>query len=646
MKNLVFLLLFVLVTIPGLRAEKIKFKAITKKELNVDKCDFYPEAKAVILEKKGEIDFDLATTKGLVYRYSEGVRIKILDDQMKDAGNVKVRLYSPDNNVSGEREKITYLSGWTYNLENGTIEKTKLEKSNIYTNRLNKYWVEMSFVLPNVKKGSVIEYSYMKESSYFENLEPWAFQSDLPTCHNELTYTIPEYFNFQSRMMGNMYSVQREEKWVSDIVGELNFRSKRTNMKVKNLPPVEEEPFVSNACDLPLRVEFQLVTVDLPGQPIWHIAGTYAQLNKKIVETDFWRVATRGNFPKEISGAVVGMNDLEKANYLFEWIKGAIAWDGMYGISPSKGLREALRSKSGSVGDINLALNALFRENGLEAYPVILSTRGNGILHPIYPNFNDFNYVVSVVKIGKEHYLCDATANVPLGLLPPRCLNGSGWMISDNGGMMLPLKGMGADVSTAVTTMRIVDGKLEVDIALMDKEYSALRVLDNYVKKGADKFQEALQARYVDWEFSDFNFKPERNGIRQNFKLRKNCDGTDMIYIQPFLYGLASEPLFKRDSRVAIVDFPYGSQQNISTAIEIPEGYEVEQLPEDVAYLLSNKGALFTFKALEGNGGITLLVTFTMKKLTYTPQEYPELKDFFDRFAELSKMVVVLKKKV
>ncbi len=83
--------------------------------------------------------------------------------------------------------------------------------------------------------------------------------------------------------------------------------------------------------------------------------------------------------------------------------------------------------------------------------------------------------------------------------------------------MMLPLKGMGADVSTAVTTMRIVDGKLEVDIALMDKEYSALRVLDNYVKKGADKFQEALQARYVDWEFSDFNFKPERNGIKTKF---------------------------------------------------------------------------------------------------------------------------------
>ncbi len=161
MKNLVFLLLFVLVTISGLRAEKIKFKAITKKELNVDKCDFYPEAKAVIVEKKGEIDFDFATTKGLVYRYSEGVRIKILDDQMKDAGNVKIRLYSPDNNLSGEREKITYLSGWTYNLENGTIEKIKLEKSNIYTNRLNKYWVEMSFVLPNVKKGSVVEYSYI-----------------------------------------------------------------------------------------------------------------------------------------------------------------------------------------------------------------------------------------------------------------------------------------------------------------------------------------------------------------------------------------------------------------------------------------------------------------------------------------------------
>lgn len=645
MKNLVFLLLFIFVANPGVQAEKIKFKTITKKELNVDKCDFYPEAKAVVLEKKGEIDFDLTVSKGLVYRYSEGVRIKILDDQKKDAGNVKVRLYSPEGNMVEEREKITYLSGWTYNLENGIIEKTKLEKSNVYTNRLNKYWIEMSFVLPNVKKGSVVEYSYMKESSYFENLQAWRFQDDIPTCSNELTYTIPEYFNFQSRMMGNIYKVQREEKWVSDVVGELTFRSKRTVMKVKNLPPVENEPFVSNACDLPLRVEFQLVTVDIPGQPIWRIAGTYAQFNKKIVEGEFWKVATRGNFPKEIFSAVAEMNDREKADYLFEWIKGAIAWDGMYGIFPSKGLREALRSKAGSVGDVNLALNALFRENGLEAYPVILSTRGNGVLHPVYPNFNDFNYVVSVLKIGDEHYLCDATENVPLGLLPPRCLNGSGWMISESGGRMLPLKGMGADVSTAIVNMRVAGGELEVDIALQDKEYSALQVMDKYIREGPDKFQESLQARYVDWAFSDFDFKPEKSGVKQHFKLKKNCVG-DMIYIQPFLYGIASEPLFKRDSRVSVVDFPYGMQHNFSTSIEIPEGYEVEQLPEEIVYLLSNKGALFTFKALNGNGGITLLVTFTMKKLTYAPLEYPELKDFFDRYAELSKMVVVLKKKV
>ena len=67
MKNLVSLLLFVLVTISGLRAEKIKFKAITKKELNVDKCDFYPEAKAVILEKKGEIDFVATKPEKKIY---------------------------------------------------------------------------------------------------------------------------------------------------------------------------------------------------------------------------------------------------------------------------------------------------------------------------------------------------------------------------------------------------------------------------------------------------------------------------------------------------------------------------------------------------------------------------------------------------
>lgn len=645
MKRSVLIILFFLFVFSGVEAEKIKFKPITKKELNVDKCDFYPEAKAVILTKVGEIDFQMDNSR-LFYRYSEGVRIKVLDDDKKDVANVKITLYSPENNVSGPREKVSYLSGFTYNLENGNIVKTKLEKSNIYTNRLNEYWVEMSFVLPNVKKGSVVEYSFMKESSYFTNLESWIFQADIPTCYNELTYTIPEYFFFQTRMLGNMHKVEHKDSWVSDLIGDGTHRSRRTNLIVKDIPPVENEPFVSNPCDLPLRMEFQLVNIDIPGQVIQQIAGSYAQLNKKLLENEYFgKAANRGNFPKELSEKVAGMGDLEKADYLFEWMKSTVAWNRKFGFMQSKTWRECLRDKEGGVADINLALTSLFRAHGLEANPLILSTRGNGTVHPTYPSFDDFDYVVSVVRIGDELYCADATARVPFGLLPPRCLNGDGWLVSASGGNMMPLKGHGGNVCAVYSTFQVKDGKIEVEVQAQDKEYAALGVSEKYLEEGGEKFEDKLRDRYSEWSFSDFSYDADRNQVNQRFKLERPCGSADVLYIQPFLYGLASEPLFKRDTRSAVVDFPFPSRETISVTILVPEGYEPEPLPEEFAFLLNSKGALFTFQALEGIGRITLSVSFVMKKLMYTPQEYPELKTFFDEYAKLAKTMIVLKKK-
>lgn len=199
---------------------------------------------------------------------------------------------------------------------------------------------------------------------------------------------------------------------------------------------------MSNPCDLPLRMEFQLVNIDIPGQVIQQIAGSYAQLNKKLLENEYFgKAANRSNFPKELSEKVAGMGDLEKADYLFEWMKSTVAWNRKYGFMQSKTWRECLRDKEGGVADINLALTSLFRAHGLEADPLILSTRGNGTVHPTYPSFEDFDYVVSVVRIGDELYYADATARVPFGLLPPRCLNGDGWLVSASGGNMMPLKG-------------------------------------------------------------------------------------------------------------------------------------------------------------------------------------------------------------
>ena len=74
----------------------------------------------------------------------------------------------------------------------------------------------------------------------------------------------------------------------------------------------------------------------------------------------------------------------------------------------------------------------MLKEAGLEANPVILSTRNNGYVGSItFPNISKFDYVIGHVKIGEKEYLLDATE--PYGMpniLPVRCLNGEGLLVN------------------------------------------------------------------------------------------------------------------------------------------------------------------------------------------------------------------------
>ena len=65
----------------------------------------------------------------------------------------------------------------------------------------------MSFAIPNIKSGTVFEYSYTKVSDYLYNLTDWVIQKDIPVAYSQLKYTIPEYFNYQANQLGNSYNV-------------------------------------------------------------------------------------------------------------------------------------------------------------------------------------------------------------------------------------------------------------------------------------------------------------------------------------------------------------------------------------------------------------------------------------------------------
>jgi hypothetical protein len=156
-------------------------------DLDAKTCEFEKDANAMVLSDKAEIYYD----DNLNIVLERHKRIKILSDAGKKQADIRLEYYG------GNRyEYITGLQGEIFNLVNGKIEITKLDKKQIFTENVDKSRTALVFSFPNVKAGSVIEYKYRQTINSMSYLPDWYFQADIPIRYSELITTIPEWFYF------------------------------------------------------------------------------------------------------------------------------------------------------------------------------------------------------------------------------------------------------------------------------------------------------------------------------------------------------------------------------------------------------------------------------------------------------------------
>src|SRR5690606_12665800 len=105
---------------------------------------------------------------------------------------------------------------------------------------------------------------------------------------------------------------------------------------------------------------------------------------------------------------VVNKNtDSEKTEAIFDFVKNRMTWNERYGYDTRDGVEKAYANRTGNVAEINLMLVAMLRMAGLEANPVLLSTRKNG--KAPFPSRMRLNYVIASVMVDNKLQLLDAT---------------------------------------------------------------------------------------------------------------------------------------------------------------------------------------------------------------------------------------------
>jgi hypothetical protein len=120
-------------------------------------------AEAVVLYNLGEVSIELSANE-LWLSSVHHVRILIRKKSAYDRATVQIPVR---RGTSGQHEFIRNVEGYTYNLANGQVSIDRLAKTGSFTEKASdQFWIE-KFTLPNVREGSIIEYTYTIRTRVF-----------------------------------------------------------------------------------------------------------------------------------------------------------------------------------------------------------------------------------------------------------------------------------------------------------------------------------------------------------------------------------------------------------------------------------------------------------------------------------------------
>ncbi|WP_207433824.1 DUF3857 domain-containing protein [Sabulibacter ruber] len=646
----------------------VKFGKVTEEELKMRVYDKDTSAAAVILADYGRSYFTYH--EDFKVNFERVMRIKILKKTGYDWANVEVPYYQRNS----QKEQVVNIKGVTYNLENGKMVKVKMEDKAVFDEKVSANWFNKKFTLPAVKEGSVLEISYTVTSDFIFNLRDWTFQHSVPVVHSEYRATIPEYYEYKQLPQGYEPFVVSESvpgtmnftvRWSSSIEpgigggrtagGSEAITAKCVNHRwvMKDVPAIASEQYITTLDDYVSKIEFELEWVRYPNSAPKRFAGNWSSLSEELMDEEQFGVQLNrtGFFKNEVAAMQSIKDTLARVNAIYEFVKKSVKWNGKGGKYVTTSLRKAFDAKTGNVADINLMLVAMLRDAGLEAHPVILSTRDNGRA-PYTPVVSRFNYVIGYLKLGNQHLLLDATDPLmPLGLLPKHCLNGNGWLVTKTGGDWIPLQ-------SAMRTTELVNADLQVlPTGILSGKVSestsglwALNLRHSIQDAGEEKYLEKLVNNQNQYERKKpvlKNLKELHQPVGLQYEVVSTGDeqAKDVIYLNPMMLKTQQENPFKVANRKYPVDFGHPMEEVYICNFTLPEGYAVEEMPKNIVLALPENGGRFTYMLQTRGNTIQVMSKVTLSKPVFYTEEYEFLKQFYSQIVAKHAEQIVLKKK-
>jgi Domain of Unknown Function with PDB structure (DUF3857)/Transglutaminase-like superfamily len=612
-----------------------KYGTIDKADLEMKDCDFDPGAEAVELLDVGEIQYAYIQSEGWQSEANYRIRIKILKASAIHRAEIKIKYYS-----KSRFQEVSNINGISYNLDAaGNVVETKMEKKAVFNKTIDKEYSEFSFALPDVKLGSVFEYKYRITRKSYSYIPAWTFQKSIPVKYSAYNLTIPEYFQFTVQSTVRQKMDRKDDKYNG------------TWYTMHNVPGLKEEPYSSGRDGYLQRVEFQLSKIVTPSY-YEEVLTTWPKIIKQLEEDEDFGGALKRN--------IKGTSDLDmqlktakstkdKVQLVYNYVQKNMQWNDEYGIYSNNGIKDAWDKKNGNIADINFILINLLRDAGVDAKPLIASTKDNGTINTFFPFLRQFNCVLAYVADGNTRYIMNAADKYnPFNLVPYDVLYTNGLVVDKNDGGVV---GLNSDKkfsnSIYFSTGVEADGKISGQAMLSSSGYARNIRLSTYKKDKLKAMIEDNEGITIKADSITVNNEAdELKPLEQAVKFSGNMQTSgDYLFLPCTLFtGIGKNP-FIEENRVMDIDFDYPKNYVVTGSFNLGDNYVVNELPKNTKMIMPDTSIVLMRIIQQDDNIISFRFTLDFKSPGYNAEGYPYIKEFFKKMYEILDERIVLKKK-
>lgn len=641
-----------------------KFGKITAEELQKKIYSVDSNANAVVLSDIGEAAIEGNNKGWFSISFKRHRVVHVLNQNGYNEANVEIPLYTDGD----AEEQLENIKAVTYNLENGKIKESKLEKSAIFKEKMDRNWIVKKFTFPNVKEGCIIEYEYKVTSDFISNLDPWHFQGSSPELWSEFKLSVPQFFTYTFLSHGfHPFAINDKKDRTTNFsildsrgtsaTERYNLTSGVTDYRwvMKDVPELKEESYTSSLKNHIARIEFQLSSRNYPLTP-HDYRNTWPGLIKELLDASYFGDALDNNnnwLADDLKPLLAGAaSETEKAKKIYTYVRDNFTCTDHSAFFMQQSLKNVMKAKKGTVSEMNLLLVAMLRYAGLKSYPVILSTTDHGFTWEYYPMITAFNYVVAqCIADGRTVYLDASYPRLGFDRLLPQCYNGHARVINETADAVYFLPDSLNE--RKVTALFITNDEKGNWIGAMNQTlgyFESYSVRNKIKEKGEEDFFKEIQKVYgeevkvksphVD-SLSDYD-----EPVALKYEVELNLPKDDILYINPMFGEAWKKNPFKSAERYYPVEMPYTMDETYLLTFQVPQEYTVDELPKQIVAKLDEQGsAFFEYRISQSGNTISLRSRVKISRTVFAPEEYQNLREFFNLIVNKQNEQIVFKKK-